>query len=454
MADLYPLRSTTGAQGANVSSFNLTIPASVATGDLMIALVSWAVEGNVNVPLITAPVGWSRLAPQQGWYAGFSVQTHASVLFGKAAESGDASSTVTWTFASAVNYCAALSAYQTGPGYVWNVAAISSQTQSTSHSTPEVFNPIVGGKIVGLWSSIYPHIDYRNGSTAAGTGITTLTISVPGGTSDGDVMVAAVSCGVPAITGPAGWTAGPSPNANKGSWYRVASNEPASYIWTPASSANMTGVIETLTGVDNVTPLDVAATAVNGSVATVTWTPITAATADAWSVLFSVEDNNRGTDDILAPTNWVTRHTILGQGAASYHSSTRLWVTPGSIAPTSTDTGATPGWTAYNFALRPATASYAVPAAMTSRENRSLTDGSSGNPAVQGPGLMVLLADVAVQTVGTSGYAATKTGTVPRDVNYYFGYLAAVVAAPSVEMDESTLPAQNFSPRVVEGSWV
>lgn len=65
MADLYPLRSTTGAQGANVSSFNLTIPASVATGDLMIALVSWAVEGNVNVPLITAPVGWSRLAPQQ-----------------------------------------------------------------------------------------------------------------------------------------------------------------------------------------------------------------------------------------------------------------------------------------------------------------------------------------------------------------------------------------------------
>lgn len=85
------------------------------------------------------------------------------------------------------------------------------------------------------------------------------TVNVPAGVVNGDVMVAVVMAGgANTLTPPAGWTQldvafslGPS----IGSWYRVASSEPASYNWTYSGSLNVTGIISAYSGVDTTTPV-------------------------------------------------------------------------------------------------------------------------------------------------------------------------------------------------------
>lgn len=97
-----------------------------------------------------------------------------------------------------------------------------------------------------------------NGSNAGGASPTTC--NVPSGTVNGDVMIAIAMCGgVVTITPPAGWTQldvnfaqGPS----SGSWYRIASSEPASYSWTYAGTPNCIVGIYTAQNVDNSLPVD------------------------------------------------------------------------------------------------------------------------------------------------------------------------------------------------------
>jgi len=92
-----------------------------------------------------------------------------------------------------------------------------------------------------------------------------LSVSVPTGTQNGDLMLAAVISNnwysLANITPPAGWTligstlmpGGAAPRLAV--YSRIASSEPASYAWTSAGT-RMTGVIARFSGVDGTTPIE------------------------------------------------------------------------------------------------------------------------------------------------------------------------------------------------------
>ena len=103
-------------------------------------------------------------------------------------------------------------------------------------------------------------IAFVNSTTAQQetTGGGTLTLGVPAGIADGDILLAFVvvdfGSNVPAA--PSGWTlldsqaTGPS----VASYYRVASSEPASYNWTLANAG--VGSMVAYSGVDTVNPIN------------------------------------------------------------------------------------------------------------------------------------------------------------------------------------------------------
>lgn len=121
-------------------------------------------------------------------------------------------------------------------------------------------------------------ISVRASSTGTGTS-STLTVNVPSGTVNGDVMVAAI--GVQAatlsnatISTPSGWTQRGTTQQINGIqslavFTRVASSEPASYTWTfTGGSTGSSGIIASCEQVSNSSPLDGSAAFVIDSGAT------------------------------------------------------------------------------------------------------------------------------------------------------------------------------------------
>ena len=103
-------------------------------------------------------------------------------------------------------------------------------------------------------------------SSAQDLGTATVTINVPAGTQNGDVMILMMSLDGGTATKPAAFTAVPVTglNWNPGAlgfktlncWYRVASSEPASYTITHTSGHDSSLVMATYRNVNNVTPID------------------------------------------------------------------------------------------------------------------------------------------------------------------------------------------------------
>lgn len=110
-------------------------------------------------------------------------------------------------------------------------------------------------------------ISFRAAASAgAPSGTLTLTIATPSGTVAGDVMIASIAVrpNTATITPPAGWTLvrrmdNASANANSLAVYsRVAgASEPANYSWTFSASTGSAGGIQTFSGVDTTTPINV-----------------------------------------------------------------------------------------------------------------------------------------------------------------------------------------------------
>jgi transcriptional regulator CtsR/regulation of enolase protein 1 (concanavalin A-like superfamily) len=105
-------------------------------------------------------------------------------------------------------------------------------------------------------------------SKGAGSGVLSLTINKPTGTVPGDVMVASISFrpNTATITVPSGWTLirridNANTNPNSLAIYRKAagSSEPTTYTWSFNTSVGSAGGIQTFTGVDTTTPIDVEA---------------------------------------------------------------------------------------------------------------------------------------------------------------------------------------------------
>jgi hypothetical protein len=115
---------------------------------------------------------------------------------------------------------------------------------------------------------------HGSSQAAVGTGVTTITLPVPAGTADGDVMIAvlAVRPDTATVTAPGGWGAAISSTGNVGPtasrllvYKRTASSEPASYAWTlGAGPTGAAGGIMSFGGADT------AAVDVNNAVATAT----------------------------------------------------------------------------------------------------------------------------------------------------------------------------------------
>lgn len=152
-------------------------------------------------------------------------------------------------------------------------------------------------------------------NSAWGTsGTATVTIAVPTGTADGDVMIAIVQRGgassLPDV--PAGWTSIDSQSTGPSvrNYWKVASSEPASYDFT-ASSTNIAGVIATYRGVSTVSPINTSvawnrlATSTN-----ITATTLTPSVHDCMIVFLGGGGGSTGT--VTKPDGWNAREERVG----------------------------------------------------------------------------------------------------------------------------------------------
>jgi fibronectin type 3 domain-containing protein/regulation of enolase protein 1 (concanavalin A-like superfamily) len=105
-------------------------------------------------------------------------------------------------------------------------------------------------------------------SAGAPSGTLTLGIARPAGTVQGDVMVASIAVrpSSATITAPSGWTLVRRVNNATGNtnslavYYKVAgASEPASYSWTFNTSTGSAGGIQSFSGINTTTPIDVEA---------------------------------------------------------------------------------------------------------------------------------------------------------------------------------------------------
>jgi hypothetical protein len=128
-----------------------------------------------------------------------------------------------------------------------------------------------------------------------------ITISKPTNTADGDVMIAFIVTGSGAVVSdPGGWTLiGVVDNSSTGAsnlkstaWYKVAASEGASYNFTDDSGGTlpMNGCIATYRGVDTTNPINISGSAITTTADPVT-TPTVTTTAPCLMVHFATTRN-------------------------------------------------------------------------------------------------------------------------------------------------------------------
>ena len=132
--------------------------------------------------------------------------------------------------------------------------------------------------------------EFRAASTVASGSGTTITVTKPTGTTDGDLLVAVIMSDNTTPTAPAGWartsvnnTAIPSSNYELNTYYKIASSEGASWSWTITSSI-YEGFVCAYTGV-HATPAIAASENTSTSNASCTGTSVTTATQNALIIL-------------------------------------------------------------------------------------------------------------------------------------------------------------------------
>lgn len=106
-----------------------------------------------------------------------------------------------------------------------------------------LLNPFRFASVVAVQNpEVVAHNSYKDGSTK------NLTMAIPTGTADGDLIVAFLfnNNNASLISGPAGWTNAVNDSVTANSVrvdYRTASSEPASYSWTCSSTSQISGII-------------------------------------------------------------------------------------------------------------------------------------------------------------------------------------------------------------------
>lgn len=199
------------------------------------------------------------------------------------------------------------------------------------------------------------HISYVGGANA-GNGGTSVTINVPTGTRNKDVMIAVIWCTGSDAPTPAGWTLLSTGLMNVSSYSlkvfrRVANNEPGSYNFAGGSSTFTFGYIDTFRGVDNGTPEDVPTPASNdnGVTGTITWPSITTFTQDAWHL--AIVGDTSTIASIVGPAGYDVEGFGPVNTKASQTAARRI--SPAGTVSGVTATFTADSYTAISVALRP-----------------------------------------------------------------------------------------------------
>ena len=171
---------------------------------------------------------------------------------------------------------------------------------------------IVANLTIG--SAAFGQIALRGAATTASGG-TTLTINKPTGVVAGDILLANITNdNNNGTASSSGWTSisSANPGGSIHLLYKIAGgSEPSSYSFTVPGSPSA-GAIVSFSGVDNVTPFDVANGSWNtGGTSTVTATSKTTVTANTAIVMFAAVGENTATNG----ANWSNWTTATSPGA-------------------------------------------------------------------------------------------------------------------------------------------
>ncbi|HEU4914743.1 MAG TPA: hypothetical protein VFT16_05090 [Candidatus Saccharimonadales bacterium] len=140
------LRATASNQANAVNTLDLTIPATVEVGDMLVLVVAQSFNGS---PLFNAISGWTKQGEQRAGAAAYTL-----AVYTRLAQAGDAGATVTTTSTTAENYTAHLRAYsnvnQTTPldtAVVFGEATVT----ATTASAPAITVTTTGAMIVAVY---------------------------------------------------------------------------------------------------------------------------------------------------------------------------------------------------------------------------------------------------------------------------------------------------------------
>lgn len=255
-------------------------------------------------------------------------------------------------------------------------------------------------------------ITLRASTTLAYGTRTNTTVARPTGTTTGDVIVVSLAVGgngAPAPTAPAGWAPIASDvlytdggwNVHLSMWLKVYDGA-ASWTWTHSSSSTQ-AFVSAYSGVDNTTPIDVAATTAFSNTlagpASATAASLTTVTAGALGIIA------RGSWDgaaITAPTGWTERSDTPVLWVAD-----RTFTTAGATGSVSVPAGNTGGanyWGVIMGALRPAGVA-TPPGAGSASTSLSITAAASGRTAKSGS------ASTSLSVSGSASGRASHSGS-------------------------------------------
>ncbi len=209
-----------------------------------------------------------------------------------------------------------------------------------------------------------PLISYVDQTSASSSVVVSgASLSVPAGTADGNLLIAAIATGGNSTFGvPGGWTQitnSSNGNGTVGVWYRVASAEPAAYAWTfGGAGKRFAAFMATYSGVDTTTPIDTSAfNAQSGSGTSITAPTISPSWApDMLLFVAGAGDGVTYTKDAQMSTERTDLLGASGNNGASVTLDEQLLVTSGATGSrTATASGAPGRYVATSIALRPGT---------------------------------------------------------------------------------------------------
>jgi subtilisin family serine protease len=244
-----------------------------------------------------------------------------------------------------------------------------------------------------------------------GAGGSTLSITVPAGTSSGDVMLAqvVVQKAGNAIAAPAGWSLvlrqDTSSSIATATYVKVAgAAEPASYTWTFGTAGEASGGIASYIGVNTSTPIDARHAQYNSSTSNVDNSGVTTSTANdmlVYAVGIIVPTT------VNVPTGFTEQWRAASNSATTSEMSQELFASTGATGTIhGTHNGGANSNITHLIALRPAGAtSPPPPAGISLRAAAAANNGAGGStlsitvPAGTSSG-DVMLAQVVVRTAG------------------------------------------------------